>query len=279
MPADPGSAKPLARAAASPAELRVSIWWRVAAVALGLAGLGSGAVAVFITHLEAGPVALLAVGLVLLIIGISGRLPNYLKWGDKEAAWQDQVGSIVQGIAEDAGPSAQPQLAKQLNDLAQVAPRAAAPALSALAFEEMAIGLLQASVAQLPPGFKLDREQSVTTFDDGTITHRVIADAVISSPANLKIAVEIKLSASAARSRLQAFSLLGARYGDNEIDGVLLITRDPLGSIRNSFDDRNGAIVYIAITGLEDIQRLAAAIVQVVNLAEEVRHRQATKGL
>lgn len=151
--------------------------------------------------------------------------------------------------------------------------------VSALAFEQMALGLLQAAVAQLPPGFNVEREQPVTTFEDGTITHRVIADAVISSPAHLKIAVEIKISAAAARSRQQAFSLLGARYGDSEIAGVLLITREPLGSIRDSSEDRDGALVYIAIAGLEDVQRLAAAVKSVVHLAEEVRHRQATTGL
>ena len=59
------------------------------AVALGVAGLGAGGVAVFVTKLEAGPVALLAVGFLFIVVGMSGRLPNRLKIGESEAAWPD----------------------------------------------------------------------------------------------------------------------------------------------------------------------------------------------
>jgi tetratricopeptide (TPR) repeat protein len=65
----------------------LSRWWRAVAVALGAAGLGAGGVAVFVTKLEAGPVALLAVGFLFLIVGMSGRLPNRLKIGENEAEW------------------------------------------------------------------------------------------------------------------------------------------------------------------------------------------------
>jgi hypothetical protein len=69
-----------------PVTMPINIWWRGCLGALGLAGLGCGGVAVFTTQLEAGPVALLAVGLVLLLIGVGGRLPNRLKVGETEAA-------------------------------------------------------------------------------------------------------------------------------------------------------------------------------------------------
>ena len=61
---------------------------RITAFTFGIAGLGAGAVAVFVTHLEAGPVALLAVGLIFMIFGLAGTLPTRLKVGDNEAAWE-----------------------------------------------------------------------------------------------------------------------------------------------------------------------------------------------
>lgn len=57
---------------------------------MGVAGLGAGGVAVFVTKLEAGPVALLAVGFLFLVVGMSGRLPNRLKIGESEAAWDTE---------------------------------------------------------------------------------------------------------------------------------------------------------------------------------------------
>jgi hypothetical protein len=60
----------------------------VTAYALGIASLGAGGVAVFITHVEAGPVALLFVGLIFMIVALSGRLPTRLKLGENEAEWQ-----------------------------------------------------------------------------------------------------------------------------------------------------------------------------------------------
>ena len=69
---------------------KLSRGWRAVAVALGVAGLGAGGVAVFVTKLEAGPVALLAVGFLFLVVGMSGRLPNRLKIGESEAAWDTE---------------------------------------------------------------------------------------------------------------------------------------------------------------------------------------------
>jgi tetratricopeptide (TPR) repeat protein len=67
----------------------ISRRWRAVAISLGIAGLGAGGTAVFVTKLEAGPVALLTVGFLFLIVGMSGRLPNRLKIGESEAWWQE----------------------------------------------------------------------------------------------------------------------------------------------------------------------------------------------
>ena len=110
--------------------ITISRWWRAVAVSLGIAGLGAGGIAVFVMKLEAGPVALLAVGFLFLIVGMSGRLPNRLKIGESEAQWEikeseqriiqqtPQVGAlldasgasfgaILSGQSPEAGPELQ----------------------------------------------------------------------------------------------------------------------------------------------------------------------------
>ena len=95
------------------------------AYVLGSAGLGAGGVAVFITHVEAGPVALLAVGLIFMIVALSGRLPTRLRVGDNEAEWQEVAGNIIETAVDASPPSVKAELAPQLSELAEVAPRAA----------------------------------------------------------------------------------------------------------------------------------------------------------
>jgi hypothetical protein len=102
---------------------------------LGIPALGAGGVAVFITHVEAGPVALLAVGLIFMTIALSGRLPTRLRIGDNEAEWQDFAGEVIETALDVAPPSARAELVPQLEELAEVTPRAAAPALSGIAYD------------------------------------------------------------------------------------------------------------------------------------------------
>ena len=108
---------------------------RVTAYGLGVASLGAGGVAVFITHVEAGPVAFLFVGLVFMVIALSGRLPTRIKIGDSEAEWQELAGEVIEAAMEGSSASVKAELVPQLEELAEVAPRAAAPALSGIAYD------------------------------------------------------------------------------------------------------------------------------------------------
>lgn len=68
---------------------------------LGLAGLVSfiaGGVAVFTRSNEAGPVALIGVGAVLLMVAVAGFMPTLLKVGDSEARWHREVAESVERI-------------------------------------------------------------------------------------------------------------------------------------------------------------------------------------
>ncbi|HUB39988.1 MAG TPA: hypothetical protein VMA72_14145 [Streptosporangiaceae bacterium] len=115
---------------------QISIGYRRGLMALGFAGLGSGGAAVFLTHLEAGPVGLLLVGLVLLVIGVGGRLPDRIKVGDNEIAW-DAIQDFVLKAAERTPADETPDLLADLNDLAKAAPQAASAGISVVAYEQL----------------------------------------------------------------------------------------------------------------------------------------------
>jgi tetratricopeptide (TPR) repeat protein len=75
--------------------VKVQPWARWAAGFAGVAGCGSGGTAVFLTHLEAGPVALIAGGALFLLVALAGVLPTRLKIGDNEAEWQEVAESVA----------------------------------------------------------------------------------------------------------------------------------------------------------------------------------------
>lgn len=82
----------------------VQFAWRIVACVLGIGALDAGGYAVFATTLEAGPVALLAVGFLFLVIGMSGTLPNCIKFGDNEATWLQKRAATRQFMAHTSPP-------------------------------------------------------------------------------------------------------------------------------------------------------------------------------
>jgi hypothetical protein len=227
-PPSPHSAPP------RPLAVKLNTWWRAATVALGLAGLGAGGAAVFITHVEAGPVALLIVGLVLLLIGIGGRMPTRIKAGDYEAAWE-AVQEFVGRVADDVPGQARPEMVDALGNLADAAPQAAAAGLSAIAYHDLVISMLQDIVSSGGTG---NANVIINLTDDR------IVDAVASS-SERRIAIEIKsYPGNLNFSALLAFSLMlnaDAWQTSTPISG-LLISRTPL-----SIEARNELYKYPSI--------------------------------
>jgi hypothetical protein len=116
---------------------------------LGLGGLGAGGAAVFITRVEAGPVALLIVGLLLLLIGMAGRLPSRIRIGDNEAAWEAFT-EFVEKVADRTPPENQATLLADLTELARDAPQAASAGLSAIAYEQLVTRMVYDAFVDLP---------------------------------------------------------------------------------------------------------------------------------
>ena len=204
---------------------------RVAAFALGIAGLGAGAVAVFVTHLEAGPVALLAVGLIFMIVGLAGTLPTRLKVGDNEAAWEIErqaVETFVERVAEVTPVANQREFLGALGDLAEDAPEVAARGISAFAYEQQLRAELEEVVRDLehsfPDGQPVDFVTEVTA-------DRQMVDAIIQGPTGRLVAVEAKLSVQ--RLAPSWIDLIHQSFFDksrasDDFAALLLVTRTPL---------------------------------------------------
>ncbi len=228
---------------------------RVTAYALGVAGLGAGGVAVFITHVEAGPVALLAVGLIFMIIALSERLPTRLKIGENEAEWQEFAGDIIETAVEASPPSVKAELAPQLEELAEVAPRAAAPALSGLAYESSIAGAVAQSVIKIPDAQRVStwvKLEEVGEFD-----------FVIEATDNRFVLVEVKASPRLSMAQVGAIMEKAHFYSEAYPDrkaALLLVSKYPLpAGVRAMFMPRPHA-ACVVVRGREDEETLTATI-------------------
>jgi hypothetical protein len=237
-----------------PATTVINPWLRSATALLGLAGLASGGTAVFVTHVEAGPVGLLAVGLILLLIAISGRLPNRIKIGDNEAAW-DAVQEFVEDVADRTPGDKQPELIESLNELAEAAPQAAAAGLNAVAYRQLVVKMIYDAFADLPelaPG----HVSGGPKLDDRGY------DMVVEA-ADRTVLVEIKhatkwisLAAVSQAVALQA----SAAQGSGTPVSVLVVIPEPLTSDARTVLSAMPHIYVVVVRGARDRSRLMAAL-------------------
>jgi hypothetical protein len=163
--------------------IKLRLWARWAAGFLGLVGLGSGGTAVYVTHIEAGPVALIAVGAVFMLVALAGVLPTRLKVGDNEAEWVE-VGVAVAAVVESASAQDKSQLVTNLGRLAGIAPSAAAPALAAFDYEDFIENLIGEVLAG-HPSIKFER----ASMDP----HDGRPDSILYGPDGRRVIVEITM--------------------------------------------------------------------------------------
>ncbi len=126
-----------------------------------------GTIAVFIAHRDAGPVALLVVGALLLVLAVIGYLPTRLKWeGKGEIEWQQEVGEAFADFVESTPTRHQEAVLPLLASLSNVAPAATAAPLRALTRRQE----LRISVDRsLPEGCSAEWERPDVLWD-GLIT-------------------------------------------------------------------------------------------------------------
>jgi hypothetical protein len=216
------------RPSARPLALKINPWARASAIALGLIGLGAGGVAVFVTHLKAGPVALITAGLLLLLIGMSGRMPSRLKVGDNEAAWEierEASQDFVARVAEEITVESRPQVFSALEDLAEKAPQVAAPAISAISYNALVMSLIQTIQQQLLADASTDLSFNIVR---STSDLEPFLDALLVTPTGTTVAVEIRAYSQpvGAQTVNQALgSFLRLKSIDRRARSILLITR------------------------------------------------------
>jgi len=260
-----GNQQPEATSAAPPqpyVDTRIGLWWRVGIIVLALGGLGSGGAAVFITHLEAGPVALLGVGLVLILVGVGGRLPNRLKFGDNEAAW-DAVEQFATRIAEDASPDSRPEVLDALTDLAQAAPRAAAPALNALAYIELVYSMLSSVLSELNVKYA-----ETAALPDRQPPYRIMpldattGDLVVETPSGARLGIDI----STAPMFLSPGAVTRANHAlrAGSVAGFLFLMRGRVQqSILRAISDLRGPSATVVVESPADREDLASALASI----------------
>jgi hypothetical protein len=244
---------------------KLSIPSRIIAFALGVAGLGAGGMAVFITHLEAGPVALLAVGLIFMIIGLAGTLPTRLKVGDNEAAWEIErqaVETFVERVAETTPVANQREFLGALGDLAEKAPEVAARGMSAVAYEQQLRAEIEDILRELE-GPAADGRLSGHTTGIGGSRQRV--DATVETPDGRFIPIEIRVS----EKPLLADSIEGLERKRSSFawaagNVLLFITRTDISHAARERLHRYPEIHHVVYRGPQDREALKQALREVL---------------
>lgn len=90
-------------------------WQRTVSLAAGLAGLGAGGTATFITKNTIGAGVLLAIGAFFWLIGLTGWAPQRVKIGGNEIEWYEryqQVQKVLNRTFAEADPEAKERVAE-----------------------------------------------------------------------------------------------------------------------------------------------------------------------
>jgi hypothetical protein len=255
--------------AARPLVMTISRWWRACLVVLGLVSLGSGGVAVFVTQLEAGPVALLAVGLVLLLIGAGGRLPSRLKVGENEAAWE-AVEGFISHVADEVPSEQTPQLVEALNRLAAVAPSVAAAGLGVvterMTFERTIRDMLSEAVREVNRSEGAESLGGLSLVLDYQMAFGTKVDAAVMSGRGEYLAIEIKYSYG--KVSLMEMAYLARKTavvpsGSHALKVLFVSNQNPVSDVDVSYLERafpSGQFRYVRVTDSEDIPKLSWAI-------------------
>lgn len=197
----------------------LSRWERLSASVLGLGLSGAGVVAVFMTGNQAGSVALLLVGVVLLLMAINGSPLTRARYQDYELFMARRRRDVVANMQDDS-----PEEARQaLQVLSTLDPGARRDPVVA----RVSNHLLELEVVR-----RLQRLYQATEVSRGPLDLGV--DAVVPVDGS-RIGVEvaggtgdIPLQTSDLRRIVNRASTGRMRLGGASIDGLLIVTNRPL---------------------------------------------------
>jgi hypothetical protein len=218
---------------------------RWAAFVLGLAGVGAGALASFKAHLEAPPVALLAVGLILVLVGLAGVLPTRLKVGDNEAEFyqerERQVADVLRKEVEAVTLGDKARVAEIVDRVAEVAPEVAAPAQSALMYDYLVRGLTD----------DIADEPDIAALANAHPRRHLLLETAYAAHDNFRLPTfrVDHIYEKAVQSGLANSSLL-------------LVTRSPLAEPISTMSKRRRGLYHVIVRGLDDKDALRTAILE-----------------
>jgi hypothetical protein len=223
--------------------------------------MAGGSVAVFVREVEAGPVAMLGIGALLLLIGLAGVLPTKLKFGDNELEFvQEKVSDALVTMVELVPPERREKALELLRELVPVAPKTATAALRGLAFEDLVHRMLEDSVAEINDGRNSEAHLRV---EEDVIRGGRQFDAVITASEGHALVVESKgytkpigpTMIKEAEARAKAFEPQGTQ--------VLLVTRSRLTAAAKEYLGRpEASLLHVRIDSEEDQRKLTDALRQ-----------------
>lgn len=230
----------------------------------GLAFFVIGTFAVFRVDKEAGPVALLGLGLVFFVIGLARQIPTKLSTGT--ASFEFPAQAIGEAFAEVAGQlpaDRSDSLVLSLEQLRQVSPEAAAIATNGLNWEVIVRRMLDEAVDTINDsdllGYELLLQWEVRVPPPDGYGRPLSFDGVISSPVgDVAIAITHLSSASVSR-RLTAWTdyqqrlhpNLGMELNDRK-HGLLVIARSEEQLRGLDVLPSSALVSFATVTGSQD---------------------------
>lgn len=229
--------------------------------------MGGGGVAVYTEDVEAGPVALIAVGAVFLLVSLRGEWPDKLKAGDNEAAWT-AAGQILEDVFDEASAETREEIVDRVSQ-PDVPPVISAPVLSAAAYERLVIDILREEVERGRASEYLSAVRSPNELAD-----RGYDDAFQYRDGGKLIIVEIKRGLFRGGTvGARRFSDLLDRWlsmqEDTRIDGVLFVTDSlPPAALNTNLGRLHDLaprlrVVLSVVAGAQDRETLVRALWQV----------------
>lgn len=134
---------------------------------MGICLMGSGVSAVFATEREAGPVALLGLGMLCFLIGLAGHIPTRFKLFDAEL----EIGhaqDVVEDLVDELAPTAEPlDVLNSLTRLNRALPDVATPAIEGLLYQQSVVRQLETIARKLHRAVRREDRRWDLVFDGG----------------------------------------------------------------------------------------------------------------
>lgn len=225
---------------------------RVVAGLVGAGGLGAGTFAVFTRDVEAGPVALLAIGAFFGLLSAVGVMPSRLRIGENEAEWPAQktraVAGFVEASIEDAGPAKKPELIAEAEDLLKRFPELNHSGLAGVLHEERVAEVLNRLSDKT--GGQLVVETR-TSMPGGV-------DFLVRGPTGKKVALMVTATRTfGLSSRIQADAKQMMDADPTVVATLLVLDHEPTSKVRARFEHAADMKIVVVRTLEDDFDLMA----------------------